>query len=835
MNLSGPDPKITVVSMFEKLGYPRSVLFPRVAVSAVWGLYLLVFALFHNSAGLDIAALAIFPIIGAGWYFGFRSGVAVAALTILANTGLRLLDDRVSLEAIVSPGFLFVNLALLFTGAVIGRLGTVARERRAALAQLQELERERESQTRFVSKLNELTWAALEVKEGDETLKLLVRQIGELFGAEECLLAVWDEANQSPVPTFAHGSAGDAYPAVRFEPGERSLAAWILETGHPLAISDFSSSSYQEVSSPKMVEFLRNRSLLGLPLATRDRKLGIMYLVYPKVHRFDEQDTAHGELAARQLAMALTRIQSFQDAERRVEEMAVLHQIALAPTQVENVDQLLELATGIIGRNLFPDNFGILLLNERTGLLYPHASYRVYVTEDYDPHQIVVPLGEGVCGQVAQDGKPRRTGDVRELENYLNVDARTRSELCVPLKVRERTLGVINAESTELNAFTAYDENLMITLAGQLATALEYLRSLEAERQWMKTLAHSNELISALSHVTARIERAVGPAGVLKTIREEFQKMGLTCLLGLYVPESDQVVMQYASLLPDGGGTGSDTPDYRLRAEKMETLFGIENILGPMVLPAPLEAIGIILGDLPKDIVVRTLTSLGVTAETEIVHLPLLFEDRLLGALWLWGNDLTRADLPVMSIFAGQMAVTLENARLFEEVQNLAITDPLTGLHNRRGLFEVGKIEFARSRRAGRAFSAVMVDIDHFKKINDTHGHFTGDRVLQKFAQACKCAIRDIDLIGRYGGEEIVILLPETDLQAAREVAERLRRVISDAPLQIADDLQVNVTASLGAAQQDENTATLETLIARADQAMYIAKHKGRNQVATSS
>src|SRR5581483_6728667 len=526
----------------------------------------------------------------------------------------------------------------------------------------------------------------------------------------------------------------------------------------------------------------------------------------------------------------------FEDSERRVKELAVLHEIAMAPAQVESVDQLLDRATEIIGRNLFPDNFGVLLLDETNNILVPHRSYRVYATNDNDPHQITVPLGEGVTGQVAQDGRTRRIGDVNQIEKYLNVDSRTRSELCVPLKAKEHILGVINAESREANAFSANDENLMDILAGQLATALEYLRSREAERHWMATLAHSNELISALSHVTTQVERAFNPSDVIRIVEEEFQKMGLASLLSSYQTETGQMLIQFGALISNRDGkTGSSAFVYQVQAEKMETLFGIENILSPMVLPAPLKTMETILQGLPQNVVAEILSEKDVTADTEIIHLPLLFEDRLLGALWLWGKDLTRADLPVMSIFARQMAITLENARLFEEVQNLAITDPLTGLYNRRRLFEIGRIEFARSRRANRAFTAIMVDIDHFKQVNDTYGHFTGDRVLQSFSHLCQSQIREVDLIGRYGGEEIVILLPETNLTAGVEVAERLRRAIASTPVKITDELVLHITASLGAAQQDGNTPNLETLIARADQAMYIAKHKGRDRVAMSS
>jgi diguanylate cyclase (GGDEF)-like protein len=185
-------------------------------------------------------------------------------------------------------------------------------------------------------------------------------------------------------------------------------------------------------------------------------------------------------------------------------------------------------------------------------------------------------------------------------------------------------------------------------------------------------------------------------------------------------------------------------------------------------------------------------------------------------------------------MFAQQVASALKRAQLFQEIQNLALTDPLTGLQNRRSLFDLGRIEFARAQRMDRAFCCLMLDLDHFKQINDTYGHPTGDLVVQEFARRCKRSVREVDLIGRYGGEEILILLPETDPGKALQVAERVREAVEKIPIQIADQ-ELQITVSIGVSRRDENTIDLETLIARADQAMYIAKYRGRNQVAVST
>jgi diguanylate cyclase (GGDEF)-like protein len=127
----------------------------------------------------------------------------------------------------------------------------------------------------------------------------------------------------------------------------------------------------------------------------------------------------------------------------------------------------------------------------------------------------------------------------------------------------------------------------------------------------------------------------------------------------------------------------------------------------------------------------------------------------------------------------------------------------------------------------------MMLDLDHFKSINDRYGHQTGDLILQDFADICMQSVRDCDLVGRYGGEEIIILLPDTDREMALRVAERLVCTLAEKPFTTPEG-DIPVTVSIGVAAQDENTTHFEALIARADQALYIAKHKGRNRVAVS-
>jgi diguanylate cyclase (GGDEF)-like protein len=163
--------------------------------------------------------------------------------------------------------------------------------------------------------------------------------------------------------------------------------------------------------------------------------------------------------------------------------------------------------------------------------------------------------------------------------------------------------------------------------------------------------------------------------------------------------------------------------------------------------------------------------------------------------------------------------------------QELARTDALTGCFNRRALFERMGREMDRAKRYRHALTVILVDLDEFKHVNDDHGHMAGDRVLSTVAESLRREARAVDIVGRYGGDEFVLVLPETPMEGAIVFAERLRQRIHAVDFAEGGEPWY-VSASIGVASYPtEDVATSEDLIARADQAMYRAKHEGRNQV----
>lgn len=214
---------------------------------------------------------------------------------------------------------------------------------------------------------------------------------------------------------------------------------------------------------------------------------------------------------------------------------------------------------------------------------------------------------------------------------------------------------------------------------------------------------------------------------------------------------------------------------------------------------------------------------------------------RPLGVLALYdrldGDDFDEADLVTLQTFAGHAAVAVQNVRLHEEAQRLSLTDPLTGLWNYRYLMESIRREVERANRFGRMLSVLALDLDRFKEVNDTYGHAAGDAVLVEFARRIRGVVREVDLVFRQGGEEFVVLLPETDARGAATVAERLGAAIREAPIPVrpspgavaALPAAVSVTVSIGIAVYPDHGSTGSEVLDTADDALYAAKAAGRD------
>jgi diguanylate cyclase (GGDEF)-like protein len=384
-----------------------------------------------------------------------------------------------------------------------------------------------------------------------------------------------------------------------------------------------------------------------------------------------------------------------------------------------------------------------------------------------------------------------------------------RSELCVPLKVGDRVIGLINAESKRRGAFTQSDERLMMTFAGQLATAIEKIRLVEAEHQWVEAL---EALRATMTDISAELESEKLLHTIVHRAVDLVDATGGQ--LGLRQHNDDEIeIVASHNISPESVGT-------RLR-------FG-EGVMGrvartcvPLIVPDYQTWEG-------RSKEFATSPSRGVLAA------PLLAGRHLVGVISVSDSRPTRkfigSDLRLLNMFAQQAAIAVENARLFREIQHLAITDPLTGLFNRRYFFDLAQREIDRAWRYKRQLAVLMVDLDHFKEVNDLYGHAAGDEVLREVGNRLAVALRKTDILGRYGGEEFAVVLPETAHAGAMLVSEKLREYIYERPIATQNAL-ITLTASVGIGFHDERCKGLDELMDRADQALYEAKRTGRDRV----
>ena len=402
--------------------------------------------------------------------------------------------------------------------------------------------------------------------------------------------------------------------------------------------------------------------------------------------------------------------------------------------------------------------------------------------------------------------------------------------LVLPLISEGTRLGVIGLWQRANNRqdFRLQDRELGLTIAGHLSNVIRADQAIQQIRADQARAALINRVSSEIRNALKRADQ------IMETLVEalhEYFKLDL-CVCSLFDENTDSFRESKAAGSRDGGKTRKDSPldsGEEVPQNLGEQLFEIfkDDLKDGETIFVTKDEIESKLNAVDRH------PDMGECKSATLV--PLFYAGNFKAALCLVSPDQIREhsekDMHMILDLADRVAVVISHAELFAQVEIESITDPMTGLFNRRHFeTQLGK-EIDRYQRFGHAFSFIIIDLDFLKKINDTLGHQFGDEAIKHIGAVLKKSVRDVDTVGRFGGEEFVVLLPETDLKWARMVAERICTSIREKPVEGVG----TVTASLGVAIFPHDADDKEKLFELADAALYLAKSRGRDQVCTVS
>jgi len=580
----------------------------------------------------------------------------------------------------------------------------------------------------------------------------------------------------------------------------------VLDRRRPVIIEDTR-------QDPRWQQALNNNYTLcwlGVPLIGRDHVIGLLNLDKETAGYYTQQDAVLASTFASQAAIAIENARLYTVERQRVDQLNALRAIVADISAELELPRLLQ---SILQR-------AVAMLNATGGDLglYDELAHEVRILASYrmgqDYSGVHMALGEGAMGLAVQKRRPVIIDDYAHWENASPQYAAGgwHGVIAIPFMIGQRVVGTIGiVDEDPQRRFTPSDQHLLNLFAQNAAIAVENARLYLAARQ----ATERRNILHQLSQEIVSVN--LDPEAIYQAIHQAAGRLMAAEAFFITRLTDDQSKFEAVYLVDQGVRAPNTT--YNLD----QGLSGLVYRTGKSVSIPNLSE--------DHEIMQTTVHFGGEDEVSSILAVPMRLRNQVVGIISAQSyrtDAYTDDDQFLLEMLATYAAVALENAGLFKHVQQLAITDPLTELFNRRHLFELGEREMMRAKRFGRPLAALMLDIDHFKQVNDRFGHAAGDEVLRRLGKILREHVREIDVVGRYGGEELVVALPEADLFIAREVAERVREAIQQG---FEDGSLPAITVSIGAAALLSDTPDFATLIHRADVAMYVAKKKGGNLV----
>ena len=478
--------------------------------------------------------------------------------------------------------------------------------------------------------------------------------------------------------------------------------------------------------------------------------------------------------------------------------------------------RLLDVATELLGEQygygaryvvLHDDLTEELYLGGAAGALADTVAVRSYRRPD----------AAGLSGSCWSTGQIVNVADVHADPRYMEVLPSCRSEICVPIAAGDKVLGVLGVQSDQLAAFAEDDERLLSAFARLLAMALLHARIHNARQRDIAEL-------QAVSDV-ARRAAALDLEATLESVCDSFRNITTSDSVAVYLWDARAERLQTAALSYDPLLFSSEYAD----AVRERTLALGEGLTGW----SAQHRESLLVHDIALD--GRAIALRGLTLENKsAIAIPLIVEDRLVGvvrALKVGTHAYTDDHFRFAQTLALQAALAIAAAEAHAEVRRLSVTDELTGAYNVRHAMQRLREEMEFARRHDDTVSLLVIDGDAMKTVNDQYGHAEGNRVLVEITRAMRGSLRISDVLGRFGGDEFIVVLPRTNSRDALITAERMRLAVAGRDFRNSWGEPIHTSVSVGIATYPQNGMTADDLFRAADRALYAAKQDGRNRV----
>jgi diguanylate cyclase (GGDEF)-like protein len=480
-----------------------------------------------------------------------------------------------------------------------------------------------------------------------------------------------------------------------------------------------------------------------------------------------------------------------------LQKISILYDASQTILSTFELDAVLDQILTIVRDYFHLKSGSILLLDHDTHILRGGRSFGM------PPHSVEIAIGQGLCGSAAKIKRPVYAPDVTKDPRYLNLVESTKSEVAIPLVVRDEVVGVLDCQSEEVNFLDTETLDLLTLFATQASIALFNAEIYSKERK----RAAQMEAISAIARQATSV------------LKLEEMLVQLCISIGTSLPHHSVAILTAEE---DG------TLIHRANGGPLRPLIETSQAILPTRNPAEAAQ------ETRKPQVLRAVQGkqpvLFENAGSEL-FLPLISAGRPQGVLVVAATSADAFhsdDIAMFESVADICATAIQNAYYFQQVEQLAYVDGLTGVSNRRHFERRIAEEIERAARYDSTLSVIMLDLDHFKKINDEFGHLLGDEVLRSISLIFQQGLRKPDCCCRYGGEEFAIILPETSGPKAVLVAEKLRQLVAAYEF---PGVPRPVTISAGVADFPRCGTTRDDLVGAADDSLYLAKQAGRNRV----